>query len=302
MTGRGAVASRGAPSSPSLVVIPFVVPFVWLVASAFKPIDQFYAAPPTLFPDPPSLANLQACSICSTSRACSRTRRSSRSPWRSATVLVVVGRRVRLRDAAGARRAAAVRRPDRDHPHPADGRDRPPVHPVQPDRLGRHVPAAHRPEPVRQRVRDLPVPPVVPEPPAEPVRERRARRREPAPGVPPHRPAAGLAGGRGRRGVRVRRVVERLPRAARLPPLARHVHGQPRHGDVPGRPRQRRPPVGRDGVHRPHPADRRLRRAAAGPRARHRDGSAGVADADAADPPPAGPARSGGHDSCATTA
>jgi len=43
-----------------LVVIPFIVPFVWLVASAFKPIDQFYAAPPTLLPDPPSLANLQA--------------------------------------------------------------------------------------------------------------------------------------------------------------------------------------------------------------------------------------------------
>jgi len=43
-----------------VVVIPFALPFVWLVASAFKPIDQFYAAPPTLFPDPPSLANLQA--------------------------------------------------------------------------------------------------------------------------------------------------------------------------------------------------------------------------------------------------
>jgi len=43
-----------------VVVIPFAVPFVWLVASAFKPVDQFYAAPPTLFPDPPSLANLGA--------------------------------------------------------------------------------------------------------------------------------------------------------------------------------------------------------------------------------------------------
>lgn len=41
-----------------VLVIPFAVPFVWLFASAFKPVDQFYAAPPTLLPDPPSLANL----------------------------------------------------------------------------------------------------------------------------------------------------------------------------------------------------------------------------------------------------
>ena len=39
-------------------MLPFGLPFVWLVASALKPLDQFYAAPPTLFPDPPSLANL----------------------------------------------------------------------------------------------------------------------------------------------------------------------------------------------------------------------------------------------------
>jgi multiple sugar transport system permease protein len=39
-------------------VLPFVVPFVWLVANAFKPIDQFYAAPPTLLPDPASTANV----------------------------------------------------------------------------------------------------------------------------------------------------------------------------------------------------------------------------------------------------
>jgi len=43
----------------ALVTLPFVLPFAWLVASAFKPIDQFYAAPPTFLPDPPSLANLQ---------------------------------------------------------------------------------------------------------------------------------------------------------------------------------------------------------------------------------------------------
>jgi multiple sugar transport system permease protein len=41
------------------LVIPFIVPFIWLFASALKPVDQFYAAPPTLFPNPASLANLQ---------------------------------------------------------------------------------------------------------------------------------------------------------------------------------------------------------------------------------------------------
>ena len=41
-----------------LAVVPFAVPFLWLVASALKPIGQFYAAPPTLLPDPPSLENL----------------------------------------------------------------------------------------------------------------------------------------------------------------------------------------------------------------------------------------------------
>ena len=42
-----------------LAVLPFAVPFAWLVASALKPLDQFYASPPTLLPDPPSLANLE---------------------------------------------------------------------------------------------------------------------------------------------------------------------------------------------------------------------------------------------------
>ena len=41
-----------------LATMPFVVPFLWLVASAFKPADQFYASPPGLWPDPPSIANL----------------------------------------------------------------------------------------------------------------------------------------------------------------------------------------------------------------------------------------------------
>ena len=34
------------------------MPIVWLVTSSFKPLDQFYASPPTLLPNPPSLSNL----------------------------------------------------------------------------------------------------------------------------------------------------------------------------------------------------------------------------------------------------
>lgn len=41
-----------------LVALPFLVPFAWLVLSALKPVGQFYASPPTLLPDPPSLASL----------------------------------------------------------------------------------------------------------------------------------------------------------------------------------------------------------------------------------------------------
>ncbi|HYI21514.1 MAG TPA: carbohydrate ABC transporter permease [Candidatus Limnocylindrales bacterium] len=44
----------------TLVVLPFAVPFVWLILSALKPADQFYAFPPTLLPNPPSLANVDA--------------------------------------------------------------------------------------------------------------------------------------------------------------------------------------------------------------------------------------------------
>lgn len=42
-----------------VVSIPFWLPFVWLVGGALKPIDQFYAAPPTVLPNPPSLATIQ---------------------------------------------------------------------------------------------------------------------------------------------------------------------------------------------------------------------------------------------------
>jgi multiple sugar transport system permease protein len=41
-----------------IAVLPFAVPFLWLVASALKPVGQFYAFPPTILPDPPSLENL----------------------------------------------------------------------------------------------------------------------------------------------------------------------------------------------------------------------------------------------------
>lgn len=41
-----------------LAAVPFVVPFLWLVLSALKPVGQFYAFPPTLLPEPPSLDNL----------------------------------------------------------------------------------------------------------------------------------------------------------------------------------------------------------------------------------------------------
>jgi multiple sugar transport system permease protein len=46
------------PLLATLAVLPFGLPFVWLIASALKPLDQFYAAPPAFLPDPPSLENL----------------------------------------------------------------------------------------------------------------------------------------------------------------------------------------------------------------------------------------------------
>jgi multiple sugar transport system permease protein len=59
------VASRRGWSRPGwrgplavAAVLPFAVPFVWLLANAFKPVDQFYASPPALLPNPASLANI----------------------------------------------------------------------------------------------------------------------------------------------------------------------------------------------------------------------------------------------------
>jgi multiple sugar transport system permease protein len=39
-------------------VLPFLVPLLWLLSGVFKPVGQFYAAPPTVLPAPPSLDNL----------------------------------------------------------------------------------------------------------------------------------------------------------------------------------------------------------------------------------------------------
>jgi multiple sugar transport system permease protein len=55
---RARLAGHGRTILAVAVAIPFLVPLVWLVASALKPVDQFYASPPTFLPDPPSLANL----------------------------------------------------------------------------------------------------------------------------------------------------------------------------------------------------------------------------------------------------
>ena len=55
---RARVAGHARTIVAIAVAIPFVVPLVWLVASALKPADQFYASPPTFLPAPPSLANL----------------------------------------------------------------------------------------------------------------------------------------------------------------------------------------------------------------------------------------------------
>lgn len=43
-----------------VVSLPFWLPFLWLIGGALKPIDQFYAAPPTLVPAPPTLDNIAA--------------------------------------------------------------------------------------------------------------------------------------------------------------------------------------------------------------------------------------------------
>ena len=187
-----------------------------------------------------------------------------------------------------------------DHPHPADGRDRAPVHPLQPARLGRLVPAARSCPSLfgsaffiflfRQWFRNLP---------PHLLRERRARRREPVPGVPPHRPAAGVA---------------RSSRRSRCSPSSASGTTSSGRSSTCARPtRSRSASAWRRSraststtsslsvamaLHRAHPADRRVRRRPAVPRARHRVGWLAWLTRRSlpADPPPAGPADHRGHD------
>ena len=56
---RGGRLARVRVVLAMLAVVPFALPLAWLVLSALKPVGQFYASPPTILPDPPSLANLQ---------------------------------------------------------------------------------------------------------------------------------------------------------------------------------------------------------------------------------------------------
>lgn len=60
--GRALTAARGRIRLvlATLAVLPFAIPLLWLVAGALKPPGQFYAAPPTVLPDPPSLEAIQA--------------------------------------------------------------------------------------------------------------------------------------------------------------------------------------------------------------------------------------------------
>jgi ABC-type glycerol-3-phosphate transport system permease component len=49
---------RGRTVLGVIASLPFVLPFAWLLLSVLKPRDQFLAAPPTLLPDPPTLASI----------------------------------------------------------------------------------------------------------------------------------------------------------------------------------------------------------------------------------------------------
>jgi multiple sugar transport system permease protein len=66
VAARAATTDRRGPRIPwrgilaALAVLPFVLPLLWLVATALKPTDQFFASPPTLLPNPPSLENIGA--------------------------------------------------------------------------------------------------------------------------------------------------------------------------------------------------------------------------------------------------
>ena len=115
----------------------------------------------------------------------------------------------------GPRRAVHARPVDdlparRGHPHPDVCR-------VREARLGGDLPAAPRPDVLRERLRRVPAPAVPAHDPARPRRGRDDRRRRPAPDPALGHPAAGLAGDRRGRDLHLRVLVERLLRAADLP-------------------------------------------------------------------------------------
>jgi multiple sugar transport system permease protein len=58
--GRGAVRRPLRIALAVAAVVPFAVPLLWLVLGALKPSGQFYAAPPTILPNPPSLEAIQS--------------------------------------------------------------------------------------------------------------------------------------------------------------------------------------------------------------------------------------------------
>ena len=57
--GQGGVGRRLRTVVAVAAVLPFAIPLLWLVAGALKPPGQFYTAPPTILPDPPSLEAIQ---------------------------------------------------------------------------------------------------------------------------------------------------------------------------------------------------------------------------------------------------
>jgi multiple sugar transport system permease protein len=161
-----------------LAVLPFAVPFVWLVlsAEARRPVLRL---PPTALPDPPSLENLAGAvglvDVPQAARELGPHRRAERGRDR----LVGLARRLRLRDLPAAAGASRLRILIATILVPPSATLVPQF--ILFSRLGwvgNYLPlvvphlcgSAYR----------LPLPAVVPEPPRAPVRERRARRREPA--------------------------------------------------------------------------------------------------------------------------
>jgi ABC-type glycerol-3-phosphate transport system permease component len=56
---RSAIAVASRSLLLCLLAVPFALPLIWMVATAFKTTGQVYSLPPTLVPRPPSLENLR---------------------------------------------------------------------------------------------------------------------------------------------------------------------------------------------------------------------------------------------------